>query len=623
MKKRILCILLTVMLLCSLIPAASAAAYPSAQWKNFRNSDANMAVTSAQTPKAGAASLNWANRIGTNWATSPSVQIIVDDCIVTMSEKRIYKLSLEDGSIVCEGTMAAAPSFGYTPPTYCEDLGLIIAPLGSGTLQAFDAVTLESKWVFKDAIGGQAQTPVAYSDGRIYTGFWMGDTKDANFVCVDAATGTLDWSYTVKGGFYWSGPAAVGDFIVVGTDDGVSASVSGDSMLLVFSKTYAAGETAVPADSAVLAGCGDQHSCMAYADGKVYFTTRGGYLCSAEIDPSTGAISGLMTVALAAPSTSTPIVYGDYIYLGVGGGLLSPGGVPGFTIADRETLETVKTVGTRASVQCSPLLSTAYLEEEGRLYFYVTYNTPPGGISLITVDPSDPSTAELTELFEAEGYEEYCIASIICDEDGNLYYKNDSGTVFSIGKAEICPSKDFTDVPADAWYHGAVDYAVANGLMNGTSPTTFEPGTATTRGMIVTILWRLEGSPAVSSANPFTDVAKGAWYTDAITWAAANGIVNGKGGGKFGPTDTLTREQFATILYRYAKDYKGYDVSAAADISGYTDAGSVSSWALDAVKWANAEGLVNGRTPTTLVPGGSASRAEAAAIFMRFLGSLS
>ena len=141
--------------------------------------------------------------------------------------------------------------------------------------------------------------------------------------------------------------------------------------------------------------------------------------------------------------------------------------------------------------------------------------------------------------------------------------------------------------------------------------------------MIVTILWRLEGSPAVSSANPFTDVAKGAWYTDAITWAAANGIVNGKGGGKFGPTDTLTREQFATILYRYAKDYKGYDVSAAADISGYTDAGRVSSWALDAVKWANAEGLVNGRTPTTLVPGGSASRAEAAAIFMRFLGSLS
>ncbi|MBO4831066.1 MAG: S-layer homology domain-containing protein [Oscillospiraceae bacterium] len=622
MKKRIISAVLAFILLCSLAPAALAEGHPSAQWKNFRNSDANMAITTAETPKAGAAKLNWANRIGTNWATSPSVQIIVDDCLITMSEKKILKLSLEDGNVVGEGTMVTSTSFGYTPPTYCEDLGLIIAPLGTGTLQAFDAVTLETAWVFKDAIGGQAQTPVAYSDGKLYTGFWMGDTKDANFVCVDAATGELEWSYTVKGGFYWSGPAAVGDFIVVGTDDGVSASVSGDSKLLVFRKTYSPGETAEPAAYADLTGLGDQHSSIAYADGRVYFTTRGGYLCSAVIDPETGAVSGLKTAALPAPSTSTPIVFGDYIYLGVGGGLLSPGGTPGFVIADRDTLETVKTVPTRASVQCTLLLSTAYLADEGRLCFYTTYNAEPGGISLITIEPDDPSTAELTELYEAKGYEQYCIASIICDEDGNLYYKNDSGTVFSVGSAEYCPSADFTDVPADAWYHGAVDYAVEKGLMKGTSPTTFEPGTSTTRGMIVTMLWRLEGSPAVSAANPFSDVAEGAWYRDAIVWASENGIVGGYGDGRFGPADEITREQLATMLWRYAKQ-KGYDVSGKADLSGYTDAGDISSWALDAVKWANAEGLVNGRTAETLVPGGTANRAEAAAIFMRFLGGRS
>ncbi len=618
MKKRFACMFLALALICSLVPAALADRYPSAQWKNFRNSDANMAVTSAETPKAGAARLKWANRIGTNWATSPSVQIIVDDCIVTMSEKKIYKLSLEDGSIVGEGTMETSTSFGYTPPVYCEDKGLIIAPLGSGTLQAFDAVTLETVWVFRDAIGGQAQTPVAYSDGRLYTGFWMGDTKDANFVCVDAATGELEWSYTVKGGFYWAGPAAVGDFIVVGTDDGDQATVNGDSKLLVFRKTYSAGETAVPAAYADLTGLGDQHSCMAYADGRVYFTTRGGYLCSAEIDPETGAVNGLKSAPLAAPSVSTPVVYGDHLYLGIGGGLLSPGGYPAFVIADRNTLETVNAVRTRASVQCSPLLSTAYLGEEGRLYFYITYNSEPGGIDLVTVEPDDPSTAELFELYDAKGYEQYCIASPICDEDGNLYYKNDSGTVFCIGSGEIRPSAGFTDVPADAWYREAVDYAVENGLMNGTSPATFEPATATTRGMIVTILWRLDGSPDAGAQDPFSDVAEGAWYRNAVVWASENGIVGGYGDGRFGPGDEITREQLATMLWRYAK-YRGCDVSAAADISGYDDAGKISPWALEALRWANAEGLINGRTAAALVPGGTANRAETAAIFMRFL----
>jgi len=627
MKRRIFCILLALVLLCGIAPAALAdGANPSAQWKNFRNSDVNMAITAAETPRAGRAVLNWANRIGIDWATSPSVQIIVDDCLVVMSSYSIYKLSLEDGSIVTEGAMAAQPSFGYTPPTYCEDLGLIIAPLGGGTLQAFDAVTLESKWVFKDAIGGQAQSPVMYSDGRLYTGFWKGDTKDGNFVCVDAETGELEWYYTVKGGFYWAGSVAVGDFIAVGTDDGESMSASGDSHLLVFNKTYGAGEAVSPVDSAVLAGCGDQHSSIAFADGKAYFSTRGGYLCSAAIDPSSGKISDLMTVKLAAPSTSTPIVYGDYIYLGVGGGMLTPGGVPGFTIADRYTLETVKSIPMAGSPQCTLLLSTAYLDDgdDGRLYFYSTYNSEPGGISLITVDPDDPSTAELTELFDAKGYEQYCIASIICDEAGNLYYKNDSGTVFSVGSMageHVCPSAAFTDFIPDAWYHEAVDYAVANGLMNGTSPTTFEPGTTTTRAMVVTMLHRLEGRPSVDSANPFDDVADGAWYTDAIVWAAANGIVGGYGGGRFGPTDRITREQLATILYRYAK-LKGRDVSAAADLGGYTDAGQVSAWALDALKWANAEGIISGRTASALAPGANANRAETAAIFMRFIENI-
>ncbi|MBR5114582.1 MAG: S-layer homology domain-containing protein [Oscillospiraceae bacterium] len=176
----------------------------------------------------------------------------------------------------------------------------------------------------------------------------------------------------------------------------------------------------------------------------------------------------------------------------------------------------------------------------------------------------------------------------------------------------------FTDVPADAWYAEYVNYAAAKGLMNGVGDGKFDPAGKTTRGMLVTILYRLEGEPAVTAANSFADVAQGQWYTDAVIWASSKGIVNGYGDGNFGPTDTITREQFAVILYRYA-GFKGRDTSKAADLSGYEDAEAISSFAVSAMKWANAEKLINGATATTLLPGNTASRAETATILMRFI----
>ena len=174
----------------------------------------------------------------------------------------------------------------------------------------------------------------------------------------------------------------------------------------------------------------------------------------------------------------------------------------------------------------------------------------------------------------------------------------------------------FTDVASGEWYYEAVQYVYDNELMNGMSATTFEPNSTTTRGMIVTMLYRLENEPTAASAG-FTDVAAGQWYTDAVNWAAANNIVNGYGDDQFGPTDTITREQMMAILYRYAQ-YKGYDVTASADLSAYTDATNISSYAVSAMQWAVSEGLINGITDTTLVPGGSATRAQVAAILMRF-----
>ena len=179
----------------------------------------------------------------------------------------------------------------------------------------------------------------------------------------------------------------------------------------------------------------------------------------------------------------------------------------------------------------------------------------------------------------------------------------------------------FTDVVAGTWYYGAAAYAYNNGLFAGMTPTTFAPNATMTRAMLVSVLWRLAGAPAPKAPNTFVDVPDGAWYTDAVTWAAENGVVSGIGGSRFDPSGFVTREQTAEILYNYAHS-KGYDVSARADLTVFPDAGSVSGWAEKALSWANAAGLINGTVrdgQTILDPQGSASRAQVAMILMNYV----
>lgn len=176
----------------------------------------------------------------------------------------------------------------------------------------------------------------------------------------------------------------------------------------------------------------------------------------------------------------------------------------------------------------------------------------------------------------------------------------------------------FADVSESDWFYGSVKYVYENGMMNGTGYTTFSPYLNTSRGMIMTVLYRLEGSPAVSGGSGFTDVAAGQYYTDAITWGSAHGIVLGYENNRFGPDDDVTREQLAAILYRYAQ-YKGYDVTAGGSgvITGYEDAETVSSYAVTPMKWAVGTGVING-SENRLLPRNMATRGEAAAMFMRF-----
>ena len=179
------------------------------------------------------------------------------------------------------------------------------------------------------------------------------------------------------------------------------------------------------------------------------------------------------------------------------------------------------------------------------------------------------------------------------------------------------PNDLLKDVSEKAWYYNAVKFNYEKGMIKGTTDTTFDPNGDLTRGMLVTILWRMEGNPKVTT-NQFTDVGKDVWYSTAVNWAANNRIVSGYGNGKFGPNDKITREQLAVMLRNYAI-YKKKDVSARTDLSKFADNKYISSYAKDAVSWAVANKIISGKSEGTRVdPHGKATRAEAAAMLYNY-----
>ena len=422
----------------------------SSDWNNFRGSDSNMGITDVMTPVSkDDTTLLWNAKLGSGWNAAPSVQIIVDDALIVMAGTTIYKLDLKTGETLKTGTMAGSPSYGYTPPVYAE--GMIFCPLGSGTIQAFNAETLESLWIYRDPFKGQALSPITYSNGYIYTGFWNSEVKDANYVCISVTDEDVTrtdeekqatWRHRQSGGYYWAGSVAVGNHVIVGNDDGGSGT-SGDSAITSYDSL-----TGEVVSELQLKGAGDQRSSIAYdkESGRIYFTTKGGYLCSAAVDAKTGKLSSLKMVNYNAQSTSTPVVYKGTVYFATGSGISSSGSSGNFVAADAGTLEMKYAVGLKGYPQCSTLLSTAY-EDEGYLCFYSTYNMNPGGISLIKVknDAKSADDTELIELYDAEGFEQYCISSIICDKNGTLYYKNDSGNVFAVGLPDYKTVRNLID----------------------------------------------------------------------------------------------------------------------------------------------------------------------------------
>lgn len=419
-------------------------------WPNFRGNDQNMAITSVKTPtgqidaetESSDVELLWASASGSGYDSGAvGSPIFVGGYMYAYAGTRLLKLDPATGETVASVNMASNSDFAIIPPTYAD--GMIFVALKEGCVQAFRADTLESLWVYQDPLKGQSNSPITYSDGYVYVGFWNGESKPANFVCLTAdyeGTSTKEalWRYTSDGGFYWAGAYANDKYVVVGTDDGQSGYTSQTAKLVVFDKRT--GEIVDSKEGYT----GDIRSNIAYADGRVYFTSKGGYFYS-EVLGSDGKLSGSKSIALGGMSTSTPVVYNNRAYVGVSGEKQFTA-YSGHHIAvlDLNSWSVAYTAITQGYPQTSGLLSTN--TEDGSVNVYFMDNYTPGVMRVINDRAGQTELKNgITEndhancapvVFKPEGpLAQYCISSPVVDEYGTLYFKNDSGNLIALTSA--------------------------------------------------------------------------------------------------------------------------------------------------------------------------------------------
>ena len=425
----------------------------TAEWGNFRNGDNNLGITNAKTPYAPEdTELLWAVKHGTGWAAAPGSPIMVDGDIYTYSGSTIRRLNSMTGEVVTEGTMVDKSSYSIVPMTYGD--GMVFVGLSGGKIQAFNAKTLESLWVYTDELGGQPNCPITYKDGYIYAGFWNSEDRNANFACIntvdeDHASTTeakyASWTYTRAGGFYWAGAYVTDKLAIVGTDDGAGGYDTNGAALLVFDRYT--GEK-LDAHEGIR---GDLRSNVSHdpQSDRVFFTTKGGILGNAQIDWDTGKILDYKEVVIKdaqgnanAMSTCTPSVYNGRIYIGVAGtsqfGANSGHGIAVYNLNGDGSMTQAYVYAIVGYPQTSAMVSTAYSAEDGSVYIYLPYNYTPGGVSVLKDKPGQTAPVTTTgsgysEVFTPVGpLAQYCICSTIADQYGTIYYKNDSCYMMAI-----------------------------------------------------------------------------------------------------------------------------------------------------------------------------------------------
>lgn len=419
-------------------------------WPNFRGNDQNMAITSVKTPtgqidaetESSDVELLWASASGSGYGSDAvGSPIFVGGYMYAYAGSRLLKLDPATGETVASANMASNSDFAIIPPTYAD--GMIFVALKEGRVQAFRADDLTSLWVYQDPLKGQSNSPITYSDGYVYVGFWNGESGAANFVCLTAdyeGTSAKEalWRYTSDGGFYWAGAYANDKYVVVGTDDGQSGYTSQTAKLVVFNKRT--GEIVDSKEGYT----GDIRSNIAYADDRVYFTSKGGYFYS-EVLGDNGKLSGSKSINLGGMSTSTPVVYNGRAYVGVSGtGQFTPYSGHHIAVLDLTSWSVAYTATTQGYPQTSGLLSTN--TEDGSVNVYFMDNYTPGVMRVINDSANQTALKNgISEngqsncapvVFKPEGpLAQYCISSPVVDEYGTLYFKNDSGNLIALTSA--------------------------------------------------------------------------------------------------------------------------------------------------------------------------------------------
>lgn len=437
-------------------------------WPNFRGNDQNMAITSVKTPtgqidaetESSDVELLWASASGSGYGSDAvGSPIFVGGYMYAYAGSKLLKLDPATGETVASVNMASNSDFAIIPPTYAD--GMIFVALKEGRVQAFRADNLTSLWVYQDPLKGQSNSPITYSDGYVYVGFWNGESGAANFVCLtadDEGTSTKEalWRYTSQGGFYWAGAYANEKYVVVGTDDGQSGYTSQTAKLVVFDKRT--GEIVDSKESYT----GDIRSNIAYADGRVYFTSKGGHFYS-EVIGSDGKIDLTQSkdIDLGGMSTSTPVVYKSRAYVGVSGdGQFTAYSGHHIAVLDLNSWSVAYTATTQGYPQTSGLLSTN--TEDGSVNVYFMDNYTPGVMRVINDSANQTALKNgISEngqsncapvVFKPEGpLAQYCISSPVVDEYGTLYFKNDSGNLIALTSAvkELVVAKTPESVDVD------------------------------------------------------------------------------------------------------------------------------------------------------------------------------
>lgn len=431
----------------SAAPASNLPDY-SGEWPTFRNSKNNNALTNTVTPDSAAtAELKWAKKYGSGWGPKAvNVPIIVNNHIYIARNDDIFCLSKDTGEAVVSGKLAS-PQGGYGTNSMVYAEGMVFVQLDNGCIQALRADTLESLWV-TESIGDQTISPITYYNGYIYTGTWGSETKEQNFACFsvtdeDPANGFeikyATWLMPHMGGYYWVG-AYVNDVCAVfGSDDGTSGSDSPTAVL------YSVNPVTGSVIDTINDVKGDIRCCVVYDSGRVYFTTKGGYLYSVGLN-SNGTFdhASIKSIQIGSMSTSTPVIYKGRLYVGCSGKGYDWDGDSGSGIAVVDVsggkLDIIYKASTPGYPQAGPLVSTAFENSTGKVYVYTTYNNNPGGIYIIedSAGQTEPS-ANNGNLYVPETYQNFCISTICADSEGTLYYKNDSGALIAVKSTAKLP----------------------------------------------------------------------------------------------------------------------------------------------------------------------------------------